>query len=783
MGNFIPEFHFRAPAEKLKPEWCNDAIQWAWFNCHNLSLLEGKNIQEIEGYASGDFDMEEFKKMYKSMNKAMTAAKDPSNENHLIRQKINTVGVGFYPLPLIPTKLNSAISVIQKIPVDVAATAQDALAAQKKKEDITFLKNKPKLEADLQPIADQMNIGKVDLGTTQHSSIAFSDNPYGLDLNDPDEAQVFSDLLYNLAVEAAFETVLQQFWELKNGDQVKLLEIEDQMKFGVSVNRGFESSMTDLPDMEYVYPADMRTPFSRLPDYSDNTHRFWLKQVTALELFNYFSNEICDKETLYKIVNGDKSGYCACNSASAQPVQNFGTYKMNLIYCEIKSIDYVGVAPINKNSKYNYIIPEEDKTTTCTNKIWGQNTYGFWWLENTKSFFGIHRLGYSHRTKGHESYQNYSTNINRSQKKSAVEQSIGENKKAQVADLKMQHTIIMSLPPGRYFDLKYMRQALEGLLEEDSKWTLEDLMNLALEKNTFVGDSQGFDSPNAAQFKPVQDIIGGIKLAEIAGYMQVITDAGLKIGQFTGINDQLTGQSANPEGLIGLQKLLINSSINALHYSNVAIQNQVQKVFTLWATSIKAAVKKGGASKQAIIDMIGAKKVSLIEALDDLPLHDIGIKVSINQREEERQEFKDELARLKKLNVINTVDEYMLTAVVNPKDRMALLAVKVKQWEKKQEIRRQQEALQQQAIIAQQGKNQQAAVDAKTGGDIKKVYAQGDVSSKLLQQAGLAGSQAADKDALIKKSLQQDRGNDQTDKAIKTLQTKSDLENQQPLQP
>lgn len=771
--NFIPSWHFVAPELKLKNEWCYDAVKWSYFQHKNNNLLHGKELDEIEGYATGDFDMAPFRKMYKSIAKKMDANIANSNDRN-----VNQNEIGFVPLPLIPTKLNSAIAVVQKIPIEISVSAIDPLAVKKKNEDLTFLKNKPAIEADLQEVADQMQIGKVDLGSTKHSAIPFSDSPYGLDLNEPDELQVFVDLLYNLSVEAAFETSLEQFQSIKNGLQIKLLEISDHFKYGVSVNMAFESTMTGLPDVKYIFPGALEVPYSKLPDYSDNTHRFMAERMSVLDMFNAFGDEICNEETLNEIINSKDFGYCVCNNLNFQSEKNFNSFKVDLIYCEIKSIDYVGIAPINKKSKFSYIVTDPEELKTCTNKIWAQNTYSFYWLKNTKHFFGIKKLPFSNRTIGNESYQNFSTNIYRSQLKSAVELSIGENKKAQIADIKMQHAILKSLPSGKYINLKFLRSALGGLKEGAELFTIEQLITLALEQNQIIGDTEGFDGKNDGQLKAFEDIVGGLKIAEIAGYIQVIMGAKQNISEFTGINEQLTGQSANPEGLIGLQKLLINSSINSIYYVNEAISNQEQKKFNIWATIIKSAIEKGGKTKQAIVDLVGAKKVSLIDALDEVPLHKMGVKITVSQREEEKQEFRTELNRLKINGVINTVDEYMLSGISNPKDRMALLAVKYKQWQKRQEKQRQEDAANQQAMIQAQGQNMQAAIQAKGALETQKIYAQGDVSSKILQLSAQLGMQGSQMDFLGKKSLQQDRGTDQTNKAVTTLKTKAELDNQ-----
>jgi hypothetical protein len=203
--SFIPSFHFVNPAKKLTKEWCWDAVTWCWYNTHNRNLLENKDVLEIEQYATGEFDMTPFKRMFKSKAKALDTQAVNNNSTNINNFQIKNE-IGYFSLPLIPIKLNSAWATVQKIPIEVNATAQDPLAAKKKNEDLTFLKNKPTIEAQLQPLSDKLGLGQVDLGTTKYSSQPFSNSPYGLDLTEPDELQVFVDLIYNLAVESSFET-------------------------------------------------------------------------------------------------------------------------------------------------------------------------------------------------------------------------------------------------------------------------------------------------------------------------------------------------------------------------------------------------------------------------------------------------------------------------------------------------------------------------------------------------------------------------------------------------
>lgn len=775
--SFIPYLHFDHPDSKLTSKWCMKAVNYYYFNTHNVSLLSGKDINKIEQYATGNIDMKPFKRMFTSLRKSIDNAAATMNgvsKDNFINN-IDKTGLSWEPLALIPQKLNSAIATIQKILIEIQCVAQDGLAMQKRKEDIEFLKNKPLIEADLQEIADQMQIGKVDLGTTKHSSKKFSDTPFGFDLNDPDQENVFSKLLYSLSVETANEKALQQIYNLTKAAQVRLLEITDQFKFGVSVHSGFNSSMTGLPSVEYIYPGDVRTPVSRLHDFSDNTHRIVDKELTVMEMFNYFSDEIGSKEDLEKIINGGE-GYCSCNGTPLVDSKNWNSYKIGLKLIEVKSVDWVGVM---SNKKGRSMLTMDEKKSTS--KIWAQNVYRFWWLANTQYCFGIERLDFSHRTKGCESYQNFSTNIFKSQPKSTVELSIGENIKAIIADIKLEYALIKSLPAGKYIDLRFIRGALEGLTDavdgEGAKYTQQRLIDLAFEQNVVIGDTEGFDGKNDGQMKPLIEIAGGLK-TEITGYISTIINSDRNISNLTGINEQLTGQSPNPDMLVGLQKLLINQGINSLHYAYYAIEVQYQSLFNLWFSLLQKSIDAGGKVKEAIINFIGMEDTELLDGLNETSLHNLTIKVLVVQREVERKAYEDKLFVLKDKGVITAVDEYLLSGIENPKERFAYLAVKEAKWQKKEDKIRQEQFAQQQQLLQQQGQNAMAVTKAQGDQSIKEIYAKGDVQAKIIQLSEQLGLSKSQTDYLQKLALQRDRNVAQKDKGISTIREKANVDQQ-----
>src|SRR6187402_3920158 len=102
MSLFIPDFHFVSPEEKLKPEWAMRVISYSWYNTRRYGLLDKKNVREIEEYASGDFDMTPYKKMYKSLKKKI------NRENPDFRSQNTGMDedLQFMPVAAIPVKVN-----------------------------------------------------------------------------------------------------------------------------------------------------------------------------------------------------------------------------------------------------------------------------------------------------------------------------------------------------------------------------------------------------------------------------------------------------------------------------------------------------------------------------------------------------------------------------------------------------------------------------------------------------------------------------------------------------
>jgi len=771
--NFIPDIHFRSKEEKATPEWFLECSKFFYHNGGAKSLLHGKDIAEVEGYSSGNQDMEPFKKMFRSLVK-----RERKKQGNMVTDKGYLDAMDFEPFSILSTPINSAVTTVQKLPIEVTCTAVDGLARDKMEKDKERLRNKRLFEKDTVELAAKLNIEKIDVGGVQNNASGVDELPMGLDPEDADDQELYFKMLYRLRPESAFETLLESEAYIKKVQMIKDLEIRDQLKWGISCHRSFKSDTTGLPDVEYVHPANVNMPYSHMQDSNDVPFYYITKSATISELYNYCGSKFTSKE--------DFQGYLAKwgsnNNVTVPAIGDWQTHTMTILYIEFKSVDYMNLDHfMDSKGKENWRIhPDQSyiKKEKNIEQIYSQQTYGCYWLPNSDLVYNYGPVEGTKKDKGMEVFANYTLHTYRSQPKSPVELAIPECKSVQRAWLKLQHLIIKSKPPGAYLDLKFLRSALETLEETNAKKTMTDLLNMFFEDNVMIGDTAKFNGKNDANFKPFEKIAGGLDRDAAFGYFETIAKGIQSVARITGINDQVTGAAPTPEGLVGLQKLLIQQSVNAIYYLIVAIKEQYSKLYNHWAQVSQSAIAGGGRPKEAILRMIGEQKVAIIEGLNEIPLHQFVIKVEVTQRELERETLQRALRDGKTQGVFNAADEFIINRIQNPKDAFAYLMIREKK--AKQEKAKQAQMMAQipQQVEQQKGQNLLQLEQAKTQGEIMKIQAQGKRDVDVEVALHRLGLNASDLTFQQKRILQSERGQQQLDKSIQTAEQKANLEAQ-----
>jgi hypothetical protein len=674
------------------------------------------------------------------------------------------------------SKINSAVHQVHKRGFDIQVKAIDNKAQDKIDSDLDFLKNRDVIQSISQDLSDQLSQGNVDVGGTKNTSIEYREAPFGLDLNDDADKKIMKDIVFKLKPEVAFENAIKNSYIINKVDGIDLLETRDTIYYGIQSHNVYVSGITCLPQVEYLYPGSLCLPNSLYPDFRDAPYGYIVHYFTIDELHNRFWRDFNGID-IDVIINGTTSsdgglkGYVQGNSIQGRiPFSDFKKRTVEVLEIQIKSLDGIGIATDEDGNK-RFVDDDTDEM------IWGQNTYCFYWLKNTEYFFGKDKLGYGRRTHGREAFTNFSWDVYKSQELSPVELCIGENRLAQMAYIKLCRAIIMAAPSGKYIDMKFINNAVEGLLFDGKKQeeVAKDLLNMASENNIFIGNSAGMDGKNDGQFKPVIDVPGGLK-DEVNGYLLVISQAIQNISRFTGINDEISGMNNNPDTLNFARKLNIAQGINAINYANVARESNFRSLFHTIAWHIQDAVEKGGVHKKAVEELIGKDRANNIDDLGTIKDHQFYFNVSLGMSQEELQQLNLSIQTMEQKGQLTRLERFIIDSTSTIKEAHLLLAAIEEKANRKQDAIRQEQMQYGQQIEQQKGQNLAQVEQVKTQGKKEELYTQGEVAAKLMNLGHELGLSDKQMELMVKRQLQNDRLKAGFTKNERSIQAKKEQE-------
>ncbi len=792
---------FFAASHTIDPEekdsvWAARIMYEHYYFGQAKSLLDGKNPQEIREYVAGKQSVTKFKRMFR---RAAAKQQDGSDGNSSVGKDL--AGIDWEPLALLTQPFNAALAVLQKMPVYVKATAIDPLAREKKGMDYQFLRNRPHLDANLAQFSQMMG-AQIDPPSAPNNAAEADISSFDLNPQAEDELNFYMNLFYKLRPESAFEDVLQALAYIYELRKVRDLEDRDQLFYGVSTNRSFFSDVTGLPTVKYTYPGHVFSPDSDLPDFSDQDFRYISTSGTASEIMDMIGSEMTDSQ-IEEIFDAD---WALCGMEGRWSIlddqdRTKRSHKVNYCYFEFKSPDALTFHKKKKDNgfyidepvefgfqlRYSSNHPDRNlrgkgKDPTPDEYIktkWAENTYcGYFFPCWCDDVFKYQKLESSWREPGRESVSPFSINIWKSQDKGSAELCIPLVDQAQKAVYKLQHALIMSKPKGMYVDLKYMRQAVTNLLNTDMKLSMTQMFNLLTDQNIFLGDSEGIDPMELqAGARPYYPLEGGLT-SEVEGYLTVINDSITKIQRITGWNDALTGQTPTNDALVGVQKLMLQSSINSLYYAQNAQKNQTEKVFKSWACMVQYILKsKTSASAKTLESILSTYKVDVIRDMGQIPLHQFGIMVENTPTEEQQQELNIMLQESFKADKITSLDFVTLKRIFNYKDAQQLFAIRErKKRERDMALGQQNQQLAMQLKQAEQ-KNQAGQTQMKVQGGLQEEQIKAEVQKWLAQFGAQAQAALAQLTGQIKLTAQRERTSGQLQKVDK----QANVQYQQPM--
>lgn len=766
--------HFINPEFK-DAAWAAKVFEELYLYGGAMNLLHGKNPEVINKYFDGNQPMEKYKKMFKRLAKK---ADEDSPEKDI-------TNIDWEPLGLMVNFANNALATIQKMPLYVKATAIDPLAQEKKQRDVQYLKSRPVLDGELDSVSDTLGV-RFGSPAAQNNADGVDIKNFSLNPANDDELNFYINMFYKLRPESAFENVLLALAYVKKLKEIRDLEAIDQFKFGRSANRAYFSDVTGLPMAEYLYPGEVFVPSSDLKDYNDAPFIYLKKQMNAEMLMDAMGNTLSDKEieVIFNAYFTHRGWNFKWNTLDMREKRKM---TVEVVYMEIKSWDLLKIhkrksktggymvseiVPYDYQLMYSYTHPDaklrgkmkKPTPEEFIDKRFIQNTYvGYWFPFFPNTVYKFKKLEGVNREAGRESMSSFSINIYKSQEKGAVELCMPIIDDAQRAYFKMQHNIIMSKPKGVYIDLRYMRQAVFNMNGE-LNMGMKELVASFAENNIFFGDSEGIDpEEQASGARPFYEIPGGVG-KEIEGYILVISNAIERLGTLTGTGG-LTNTAPNPEGLIGMQKLLLQGSLNSIYWMALSAKFQTEKVFRTWAYQVQLILKdRNSPSAKAIEAILSSYKVDALRDLHTIPAHVFGIMVENVPTEAEQEELHQILLQLVTYDKITSMDYFTLRRVLNYKDAQQLLAIrdrKAKE-EKNRETAVAIQAQQQEKQTEVQGKLQASQITAQGG--VQKEQIRTEADKFIASMNGKIALMLKQLDGTIKDQLQAKRMEGQLNK-------------------
>jgi hypothetical protein len=733
------------PAQK-DSAWVLEVVKELYDHGGAKNLLIGKRVRDIFDYAAGKHNMAKFNAMFPERKKKVIKTnngqpneRDLANHTDILmdRQTAINLGMDLEPLGILQQPLASALATLQKGLVSINFTAVDATSNANRQMDLDRIRNRPGFE-------DAIGSAKLLLGMplqapgTKFNTPTVDISTMGLDPTKEDNLNVWANLFYKLRPESAFEVAVNALMDMTDFREKIDIQKRDQIYFAINTSKSYFSRITDMPDYDYVFPGHVYSPDSELPDFSDQPFRYIKKYHNVEQILNAVGKENITEEVIVEIFENywKAAGFSdwqyskASNSRKQQGIP--------LVYMEFKSFDVMRIARKKTKSQRMHVerVPfgyksnstkSGDPDDIIENK-WPQQTYYAYWVPGTEYILKSGKVEGLFRAKGKENKSRFTIQIYKSKEKSDVEQCMTAVDDAQRAYIKMQLSVIMAKPKGVYIDMKYLRKAAETVAA-DLGMTIDDLVTLMFVKNVMLGDTEDMDGTNEGNFPPFREIPGGLG-QEVAEYLAIIQDASKRIAQLTGFNDALTGQTPNPDQLVGIQKLLLQSSLNSLHYAQKAIKKTVENVVLGWAPMIQFICNKSNKDTQArkaLENIIGSYKIDIIQDMDSLSVTQFGLLVEDAPDEQAQAELRQLLYELLRGQRIELSDFFLVRRVMNYKDAEQILVMKESQKAKKNE---QMEADRNNAI------RESAQIHEQGAGQRLGMQIQGNLQQQQLKNAG-----------------------------------------------
>ncbi len=640
------------------------------------------------------------------------------------------------------------------LPNQIDANAISPLARNEKQQAKELLLIQKDMDRDLAFASARMGLMKPmksDFSKQALGQSTLASNAIHLDVEDESEADVYMETHYKPRVCRAAELTFDALANVLNWDEIKKALLHDALDYGRSAHRVFMSPVTGMPDIECLDSPLLELGTHKLEDASDSESWRYPYRWTIGHAANHLKMTMEEARDLFKRANIASGMFMDARGQYYNTTNyNFNTYiptsddfervYVNFFYAEVKSTDIYtyeakqwddGDIKTLRKKKADYEPPPYSKKKTRESRQC-RTVYKGYYCPITDTVYGFGKLENQIREKGKEQYPPFSLVYRLYSHRSFVSQLLPIADQIQLNFLKLEQCVLKALPPGYAIDMDAMASLDLG---QAGKWEDRELLRMFLQTGTIIVKHVKEDGtavmPNGGS--PIEHLKNGLD-PNIGLYWNNIQNLIMLADSITGINRVVSGEAAQPRtnemslqlAAQGAQKSIYNI-ISGFNKLTADTANQL-------LIYVQDLSKSKGSGWEAIKNMVGAINADIVESMDDLHLHQLGIKTRQKMSDGERSELKQLLIQAYGKG---DVDWDTVTIAWFTEDYQTALALVNIRRRKMMKMRAQEMQMQQQQFAAQQqaqlqGKVAPAQIMAQSNQQVAQINQQGNLQATAI---------------------------------------------------
>ena len=705
--------------KKKDDQWILQAVKAAWDESSALNRDKGfyhnrHRFRELRDYANGNQSVNRYKNQI-----------EPKDANGQSPETFTQLD--YTIIPFIPKFRKIALGKVAGFGHNIVATAIDSLAREDEEDYFADIKAKLELISQLQ---DVPGIEKM----------------VGLEETDPrtmEEVDIKRRFSYKHVAAMEIEQGLDLVFNNNKYSKIEEKIDQDIFDFGVGGCRDYFDE-NGVIKIRHVKPYMFGCSYSEEPDFSDARYMYEVVSMTLEDIRKEsgFSDDIMEKIAELK---GKDMGYkYDFQKPYSRPYDDM---KVSVVDFEYKTVDDL-VFEKRVNSRGNLEVRKSQynkKNQPYSQKEYSRTQYQVIykckWVVGTDFVWETGRCTNMKRKKNsltetRFSFHMYAPSQDQMRFFGVVESMIPVADQIQISWLKLQNLLLKQVPPGIAFDLSALENINLG--HAGKQWNPRKVIEMYYQRGDMPYrslDQEGNPRGNVP-ISPLSNMV----MQEANNMMILINSFMGLLRDNIGFNEITDGSSPDPRMLKSVASLAYQSTSQALSHLIVAKKRINEELAEDLVIRMQDAFSSG--KVEGYKRALGAATQQFFSVQNDISLYEIAVKIEDIPSEEEKAKVEQKVQLALQSGQITIADAIELDMVKNLKERVAILAFRVK---KNQEMNQQQQMMlsqqnaqvqQQAAIIAEEEKRKTIQMEYQLKAQLVQAEKQYDLQIEQLKTQG-----------------------------------------------